>query len=162
MWFSRLGHFVHMGLCQRRVRTSDLWFPGFNHCTRYSANLFLCSRVDVCLMGRFRASIKQPSTEVLIWVGPVVFQVQRLLYYWSCRYSKIYNDIGLQVTPRRWIHVVSTLVLKISSTLFSLLLSTDTCHNFLTGQDACWLPGGGGGGSKQRRAWRKYLNSSTG
>ena len=30
------------------------------------------------------------------------------------------------------IHVVSTLVLKISSILFSLLISTVTCHNFLT------------------------------
>ena len=140
-------------------------------------------RVNVCLMGRFRptAGIKQPSTEVLIWVGPVVFQVQRLLYHQSYLYiAKYNNDIGLQITPRKWqpnkhdaltqcwfyvgppsatlaqrktsigsmrrvCWVVSTLVLKISSTLFSLLLSrpTGTCHNFLTGRDACWLPGGG-------------------
>ena len=58
------------------------------------------------------------------------------------------------------IHVVSTLVLKISSILFPLLLSTVTCHNFLTGWDASWLPGGGGR-CKQRRAWRKDLISST-
>ena len=35
------------------------------------------------------------------------------------------------------IHVVPKFFLKISSTLFSLLLSTVTCHNFLTGRDAC-------------------------
>ena len=38
-------------------------------------------RSGQCLFGgRFTADIKQPSTEELILVGPIVFQVQRLLY----------------------------------------------------------------------------------
>ena len=52
------------------------------------------------------------------------------------------------------------MVLKISSKLFLLLLSTVTCDNFLTGRDAFDCDGGGGGrggGCKQRRAWRKDL-----
>ena len=36
-----LSTFVHIGLCPRKVRTSDLWFPGFNHCTTAHTHFYV-------------------------------------------------------------------------------------------------------------------------
>ena len=70
------------------------------------------------------------------------------MFKWRIRLLCV-GSTSTQITPRKW-QGISTLVLKISSILFSLVISTVTCHNFLTGWDACWLLRSWGGCKEER------------